>query len=253
MARILELTPEFGEYLRDEARSCGQAGTISFPRTTDEVREVLRELARRDEQAGTFTPICVQGGRTGPAAGAVPAGGHVMNLSKMNGYLGMRACGDDRGSTRLFIRVQPGLVLSQLRSDLADKNVPCAGFSEESMRACRAFQDGPAVFFPTDPTEVSAEPDAWYDHQLVGLDVVRDDAVIGSVVRVDHLPSHDLLIVEAGEDEVMVPFVSAIVPEVDVPAGRVVVTPPAGLFEELPEEPGEPAADDASEEPSSPR
>ena len=156
MARILELTPEFGEYLRDESRSCGQAETISFPRTTDEVREVLRELARRDEQAGTFTPVCVQGGRTGLAAGAVPAGGHVMNLSKMNDYLGMRACSDDRGCTCLFIRVQPGLVLSQLRSDLADKNVPCAGFSEESMQAWRTFQDGPAVFFPTDPTEVSA-------------------------------------------------------------------------------------------------
>ena len=30
------------------------------------------------------------------------------------------------------------------------------------------------------------------------------------------------------------PFVKAIVPEVDIAAGRVVVTPPAGLFEELP-------------------
>ena len=32
----------------------------------------------------------------------------------------------------------------------------------------------------------------------------------------------------------MVPFVTAIVPEVDVAAGRVTVTPPPGLFEELP-------------------
>ena len=37
--------------------------------------------------------------------------------------------------------------------------------------------------------------------------------------------------------EVMVPFVSAIVPEVDIAAGTVTVTPPPGLFEELPEEP----------------
>lgn len=88
-----------------------------------------------------------------------------------------------------------------------------------------------------DQQEESTEPDAWYDHQLVGLDVVRDGAVIGSVTRVDHLPSHDLLIVAAGDAEVMVPFVAAIVPEVDVEAGRLVVTPPAGLFEDLPEEP----------------
>ena len=35
--------------------------------------------------------------------------------------------------------------------------------------------------------------------------------------------------------EIMVPFVSAIVPEVDVAAGTITVTPPPGLFEELPE------------------
>lgn len=84
-----------------------------------------------------------------------------------------------------------------------------------------------------DDDAVSREPDAWYDHQLIGLDVVRDGEVIGRIARVDHLPAQDLLIVSSGDREVMVPFVAAIVPEVDVEAGRVVVTPPAGLFEDL--------------------
>lgn len=79
------------------------------------------------------------------------------------------------------------------------------------------------------------EDNAWFDHQLVGLDVVRDDVVIGRVARVEHMPAQDRLIVKAGEKEVMVPFVEAIVPTVDVSAGRVIVTPPAGLFEELAE------------------
>lgn len=79
------------------------------------------------------------------------------------------------------------------------------------------------------------EDNAWYDHQLVGLDVVRDDKVIGSVVRVEHMPAQDLLIVRVAEQDVMVPFVEAIVPSVDVAGGRVIVTPPAGLFEELPD------------------
>lgn len=84
------------------------------------------------------------------------------------------------------------------------------------------------------------EDNAWYDHQLIGLDVVRDGQVIGSIVRVEHMPAQDLLIVKAktaaGDDnEVMVPFVAAIVPTVDPDAGHVVITPPAGLFEELPE------------------
>ncbi|MEV7609158.1 ribosome maturation factor RimM [Microbacterium sp. NPDC089320] len=79
------------------------------------------------------------------------------------------------------------------------------------------------------------EDNAWFDHQLVGLDVVRDDVVVGKVARVEHFPAQDLLIVRSGEQDIMVPFVKAIVPTVDVDAGRVIVTPPAGLFEELPD------------------
>lgn len=78
-----------------------------------------------------------------------------------------------------------------------------------------------------------AEPDAWYHHQLVGLDALRDGERIGTVVRVDHLPAQDLLVINTGEREVLVPFVAAIVPSVDVEAGTVTLTPPAGLFEEL--------------------
>ncbi|MGP3536461.1 ribosome maturation factor RimM [Microbacterium sp. RD1] len=91
-----------------------------------------------------------------------------------------------------------------------------------------------------DATSTPAEEDAWYDHQLVGLDVVRDGEVIGRVARVDHFPAQDLLIVEAGEREILVPFVKAIVPQVDIEAGRVVVTPPPGLFEDLPGSADEP-------------
>src|SRR4051794_36254596 len=76
-----------------------------------------------------------------------------------------------------------------------------------------------------DLTEVSPEEDAWYDHQLVGLDVVRDGVKVGLVARVDHMPARDLLIVKTPAGEVMVPFVKAIVPSVDLKAGVVTVTP----------------------------
>ncbi len=103
-----------------------------------------------------------------------------------------------------------------------------------------------------DETQPSVEDDAWYDHQLVGLDVVRDGVSVGRVTRVDHLPSQDLLsVVLSGDDrEVLVPFVKAIVPEVDMAAGRLVVTPPAGLFEELPADDDAPE-DDAEQTPDS--
>ena len=94
-----------------------------------------------------------------------------------------------------------------------------------------------AILLVNADTEVlPTEEDAWYDHQLVGLKVVRDEIEVGEVVRVDHLPSQDMLIVKVGESEVFVPFVKAIVPVVDIAAGKVVVTPPNGLFEELVEE-----------------
>jgi len=82
-----------------------------------------------------------------------------------------------------------------------------------------------------DLAEPTGEPDAWYDHQLVGLTVLRDGEKVGTVSRVDHFPAQDLLAVETTAGEVLIPFVSAIVPEVDIAAGTVTVTPPPGLFE----------------------
>ncbi len=89
------------------------------------------------------------------------------------------------------------------------------------------------LWIDQDPTEVSTEPDAWYVHQLAGLEVWRDGARIGRVVRVDPMPAQDMLIIEIDGTEAMVPFVKAIVPEVDLRAGRIVITPPPGLLEEL--------------------
>ena len=105
------------------------------------------------------------------------------------------------------------------------------------------------LWISQDESEQSDEEDAWYDHQLVGLGVVRDGERIGVVRRVDHLPAQDLLAIEvASGDEVLVPFVKAIVPAVDLAEGIVTVTPPAGLFEELPDEdPAPQAAADAAD------
>lgn len=82
------------------------------------------------------------------------------------------------------------------------------------------------------------EDDAWYDHQLVGLTVRRDGVAVGTITRVDHMPAQDLLIVEVGDREVMIPFVKAIVSAVDIEAGTMDVTPPVGLFEDPVEDDG---------------
>lgn len=75
------------------------------------------------------------------------------------------------------------------------------------------------------------EPDTWYDHQLVGLDVIVDGMKVGVVARIDHLPAQDLIVVKTKGDDVLVPFVRAIVPNVDIQAGQITMTPPGGLFD----------------------
>ncbi|MDQ1584604.1 MAG: rRNA processing protein RimM [Microbacteriaceae bacterium] len=104
-----------------------------------------------------------------------------------------------------------------------------------------------------DPAELPEEEDAWYDHQLVGLKALRDGELVGLVARVDHLPAQDLLAIATGHGEVLVPFVKAIVPAVDIQAGTVTLTPPPGLLEELPDEdlPGEVPSDDDPAAPAS--
>ncbi len=84
--------------------------------------------------------------------------------------------------------------------------------------------------------ETNTDPDAWYDHQLVGLTVQRDGTKVGTLARVEHLPAQDLLVVDTHNGEVLLPFVNAFVPSVDLAAGVISITPPGGLFEELPDD-----------------
>ena len=146
MTLIRPLTSDFEEYVRDESRTVGEASSISFPTSEAEVRSVLGELYEEG------VPVTVQGARTGLAAGAVPHGGHVMSLARMDAYLGLRQ-GEDG---TFYLRVQPGVVLANLRKALAGKALPTAGWSEESLEALEALYAGPEQFFPTDPTETSA-------------------------------------------------------------------------------------------------
>ncbi|MCX4957816.1 ribosome maturation factor RimM [Streptomyces virginiae] len=85
-----------------------------------------------------------------------------------------------------------------------------------------------------DPTELPEEPDEYYDHQLMDLDVVLEDGTeIGRITEISHLPSQDLFIVERPDGtEVMIPFVEDIVAEIDLEEQRCVITPPPGLIDE---------------------
>lgn len=106
------------------------------------------------------------------------------------------------------------------------------------------------LWIDQDLAEDSEEEDAWFDHQLVGLRVLRDGVEVGTVAQIDHFPAQDLLTVSTASGDVMVPFVKAIVTAVDIKAGTLTVTPPLGLFEELPDD--EPAAPASAPGPAAP-
>ena len=110
--------PAHADYLRDESRRIGRADRIAFPRTEAEV------LAALAEARAAKMPLTTQGARTGVTGGAVPEGGLILNLSKMDQIL---AIGHGE------MRVQPGSTLAAIRAA-----VP------------------PGFYFAPDPTEPSA-------------------------------------------------------------------------------------------------
>jgi 16S rRNA processing protein RimM len=80
-----------------------------------------------------------------------------------------------------------------------------------------------------------ADADYFRDYQLVGLTVqTTAGEQVGKVADVLH-HGQDLLVIRGDGPrsgaEILVPFVTALVPEVDVAGGRLVIDPPPGLLD----------------------
>ncbi len=137
----------YQEYLRDESRSVGSAESISFPKTEQELRDIVTMSAEQG------LAITVQGARTGLTAAAVPHGGHVLNLTNMNRITGLRY---DEDADAFFLTVQPGVLLTDLRKALANVSFDTSDWSAESLTALQQMQKRGAYQFTPDPTETSA-------------------------------------------------------------------------------------------------
>ncbi len=150
-------------FLKDESRMTGRAESISFPQSVEDVQSIVRELSRKG------TPITIQGSRTGIAGGAVPQGGHILNLSKLNRVVGMServaegsagmsegVAGMPAGEGRFSVRVQPGITLAELDELLSHKQFASGDWDRESLEALASFKTSGRHFWPPDPTERSA-------------------------------------------------------------------------------------------------
>lgn len=130
----------------------------------------------------------------------------------------------DRDMTVESVRPHAGRLLIRL-AGVADRN------AADALRG---------TLFVVDSAELPpiADPDEYYDHQLVGLAAYDEDGTaLGEVVGLVHGGAQDLLTIRtpSGRDA-PVPFVKALVPEVDLPGRRVVVADRPGLVTPLPED-----------------
>lgn len=138
-----DVAGQYPDYLRDESRRTGWADLISFATSEDDIREVLR----------CGHAVTTQGARTGITGGAVPDGGHILNLSRMNRITGLRV---EPARNEVYLTVQPGLTLLELRKTLQSCEFDTMDWSPESIDALARFRSNPRYFFPPDPTEASA-------------------------------------------------------------------------------------------------
>jgi 16S rRNA processing protein RimM len=131
--------------------------------------------------------------------------------------------GDDAGGERLTVasaRWHSGQLL--------------IGFAGITDRTAAAELTGSWLSVDSGQLPQIADPDEFRDHELIGLSV-RTPAgdPVGVVTDVLHYGQDLLVVRRAGgrDEECLVPFVKAIVPEVDVPGGVVVIDPPPGLLD----------------------
>lgn len=142
---IKSLETRYEEYLGDESKMKGTANSISFPETTEDVIAIVKHMI------SSSIPITVQGGKTGICGGAVPLEGHILNLSHMTKVLGLH-----KTDTGYLLKVQPGLMLSELEKTLYKKSFDTSAWNEASLSALKTFKMDKAYFWPPAPTETSA-------------------------------------------------------------------------------------------------
>ncbi|MCX6397675.1 MAG: ribosome maturation factor RimM [Propionibacteriales bacterium] len=107
-------------------------------------------------------------------------------------------------------------------------------FQEIPDRNAAEVARGTVLSIVLDPDERPEDPEEFYDHQLVGLAVLTTDGrAVGTLKEIVHGSAQDLLVVGTDGADVLVPFVSELVPVVDVPGGRILVEDLPGLLTDL--------------------
>ena len=108
-----------------------------------------------------------------------------------------------------------------------------AAFVEVPDRTAAELLRGTLLEAEVDPDELPSDDGEYYDRQLIGLSArTTSGDVVGEITSVTHHGQQDTLVLRSGSgNEVLVPFVAEIVPEVDLAGGYVVITEVPGLLD----------------------
>ncbi|MEZ2389142.1 ribosome maturation factor RimM [bacterium RCC_150] len=118
-----------------------------------------------------------------------------------------------------------------VRSARWNKDILLLGFEEIATRNQAEEIRGAKLFIETEELD-DDEEEGWYEHELVGLEARIGSRAVGKVTALNTMPVQDLLVIEGADgNEILVPFVEEIVPEVNLEEGYILLTPPPGLFE----------------------
>ncbi|MDY5584345.1 MAG: ribosome maturation factor RimM [Arcanobacterium sp.] len=116
------------------------------------------------------------------------------------------------------------------------KGMTYAKFAGINDRTTAESLRGVKLVIESDEAEV--EEDAWYPHELIGLEALDSEGYeLGEVVGLQPMPMQDLLLVREHDGNIVqVPFVKEIVTDVDIDDHCVVIDAPGGLFADGEEE-----------------
>jgi 16S rRNA processing protein RimM len=140
---------------------------------------------------------------------------------------------DTRFAAGAQLRTEPAesgpLVVEASSSASGKLVVHFAGVDDrENAQALR----GTRLVVPATARPPIEDPDEFYATDLVGLEVSTvGGRALGPVREVLNVAGADYLVLDVEGRERLVPFVSAIVPTVDLADRRIVIDPPDGLFD----------------------
>ncbi|TFG10877.1 FAD-binding oxidoreductase [Candidatus Heimdallarchaeota archaeon] len=142
------ITESYPSYLVDESKiSGGRAEWLFFPTNEREITTIIRKMKEEKHE------ITISAARTGIVGSAVPFGGSVISLEKMDKVIGI---GLDNDEKRWFVRVQPAISLNDINDFVKGKKFILSQSIPEEKNYVQQFYEDCTHYYPVDPTEMTA-------------------------------------------------------------------------------------------------